>query len=101
MNTLPFIALISGVLAAPAVANQYSCTLDGATRLIEVAYHSSDSTLPCEVIYKKEDGTISSLWRAQNQQGYCEEQASLFADKQSSWGWNCKLVEPAVSTADN
>ena len=87
----------SSVFALPDIT--YVCTHDTDVRIIKVVYFE-DATLPCEVEYNKEEG-VSSLWRANNIEGYCEEKAALFVTKHESWGWDCEIAatevaEPAV-----
>ena len=45
--------------------------------------------VPCQVNYIREDETTQSLWSAQNDEGYCEQKAVEFAEKQRDWGWDC------------
>lgn len=80
-----------------------TCNHGAQTRVIEVVYRD-DSQLPCEVQYTKETGT-ETLWSAQNLEGYCEEKAAAFVEKQQSWGWECSTaglpaaVESVTETA--
>ncbi len=79
--------------ASPLWANQvYSCKHDNQERIISVVYANEGSPVPCEVTYTKMSGT-QSLWRAENQVGYCEEKAEAFVEKQRSWGWECARQE--------
>ena len=81
------------LLAAPAMAKtnlMTECRYGEQLRVIEVVY-SSEAAVPCEVTYTKETGT-EVLWRAYNQEGYCEEKASSLVSKQQEWGWQCQEV---------
>ncbi|WP_213998092.1 hypothetical protein [Arsukibacterium sp.] len=73
------------------------CQLGDAVRVIEVVYPEGGE-LPCEVHYTK-DGTTSVLWQANNEAGYCEQQAAEFVEKQRGWGFEC-VAMPAGSKAD-
>ncbi len=85
--------LILGVtallFASPLFANEtYLCTHGNQERKINIVYETEGQQVPCEVTYEKASGT-ESLWRAQNQVGYCEDQAAAFVEKQRGWGWSC------------
>lgn len=69
-------------------APRFVCTSGDSERVIEVVYNNPDQTLPCEVRYHK-DGAEETLWRAQNEEGFCEQQAQEFAADQQQWGWEC------------
>ncbi len=69
-------------------ADAYTCTHNGQERKIEVIYKVEGQKVPCEVVYEKASGA-QVLWSAQAQEGYCEEKASAFAQKQEGWGWTC------------
>lgn len=71
----------------------YNCTKDGATRIIGVDYQSDTAKVPCQVTYQKGNGEIKTLWRAQHKEGYCEEKAVVFVQKQSNWGWQCSTAQ--------
>jgi len=68
----------------------YVCSLNNQERVIELKYPMGTPT-PCLVNYSKE-GDTQTLWRAQNQQGYCEEKAQEFVSKQEGWGWRCTIA---------
>ncbi len=85
------------VFATPALAAEsivYRCTMGNAERLVAVHYPHGE-TLPCEVHYTKAEGS-QILWSAQNSEGYCEQRAENFVEKQKGWGWRCSL-QPAKS----
>lgn len=87
-----FCALLLTLGASALVqAETYQCTNGGMERTISVVYQTPGQPVPCEVHYTK-DGNVQTLWRADNEAGYCENQAQAFADKQSGWGWACSLV---------
>lgn len=77
--------------SAMADANyHYVCTQAPDVRLVEVAYLVPEQKVPCEVRYQKEDDQSRILWRADNQEGFCELQAQNFIEKQREWGFECK-----------
>ncbi|MBY5923133.1 hypothetical protein [Ferrimonas balearica] len=85
------ITLLTALLVAtPTLAAEsivYHCALGKAERVIEVQYPEG-GTLPCEVHYTKAEGS-QILWSAQNSEGYCEQRAANFVEKQEGWGWRC------------
>jgi hypothetical protein len=56
--------------------------------------------VPCQVVYTKEDGTTQNLWSAENVEGYCEQKADEFAEKQRGWGWDCQAATVAMKPAE-
>ena len=103
--------LIAALAALPAAAiadtgAQYECTVGELTRRVEIMYETG-MTLPCEVHYYKDTeapGQSQVLWRAMNEQGYCENKAGEFIEKLSAAGWACTggdapaaAPEPAVA----
>lgn len=76
------------------------CTNGKMEREISVVYTNTDSTVPCEVRYRK-DGETKTLWNASSQAGYCEEKAEAFIEKQRSWGWKCETAsQPEAEAAE-
>ena len=70
----------------------WKCTHGNQVRLIEIVYQNPPANVPCEVTYTKETeepGVAKSLWQATNNEGYCEEKAQAFVQKQEGWGWDC------------
>lgn len=84
--------LIASLTISLAIAAQsdltYTCIMDTMTRTISVEY-TTDAPTPCSVIYVKDDDTTETLWSAKNVDGYCENKAREFIEKQRSWGWQC------------
>lgn len=81
------------LISSTAMANEtFICTHGDQTRQIQVVYASEAATLPCEVTYDKGQGP-ETLWRAQNKEGFCEETALAFVEKQRGWGWDCNKQE--------
>ncbi|SEA36613.1 hypothetical protein SAMN05216562_2856 [Microbulbifer marinus] len=77
--------------------DRYVCRLGNSQRIIEVIYASPPSKVPCEVSYTKA-GSVQTLWRSQNEIGYCETRAREFAQQQTGWGWHC--AEPGEVVSD-
>lgn len=81
-------------------SNNYQCRSGDLTRRVEVFYETGVS-VPCEVHYYKDTeapGEREVLWRAMNEEGYCESQASTFVEKLEGLGWACDTA--AASAAD-
>jgi hypothetical protein len=49
-------------------------------------------------VYEKSTG-LKTLWRAENEEGYCEEKAKEFAEKQANWGYECSVSVAEATTA--
>ncbi|WP_049722007.1 hypothetical protein [Gilvimarinus polysaccharolyticus] len=80
----------------------FACQLEGSTRLVEVVYLLPDQKVPCEVRYQKDDEEIKVLWRADNQEGFCESHAQQLIKEQRDWGFDCDSDDPVPrSTASN
>lgn len=104
--------LVLGVASASAQEpSRYVCLNGSIERRIEVIYETG-LLVPCEVHYFKEsdaDGASQVLWRAQNEEGYCEARAAEFAEKLRGWGWQCDTAtaddggaaDAAADTADD
>ena len=93
MKRIILVFIITLCLFSTAHANEeYICTHGNSERLISVVYLSEQAKLPCEVQYTK-NGETQILWNAMNQQGYCEEKAQAFVEKQRGWGWQCTLQD--------
>ena len=94
--------LLLTALSAAAVeeASRFVCTSGDSERVIEVVYNNPDQSLPCEVRYHK-DGAEETLWRAQNEEGFCEQQAQEFAADQQQWGWECDEAQDADAATED
>ena len=96
---LPTAALF-GSVASPALANPVSCSYGDLSRQIEVVYSDPGQAVPCEVIYNKSaEGSIETLWQANNEAGYCEAQAAGLVEKLRVLGWQCDTA--AVESESN
>ncbi|MDH3643957.1 MAG: hypothetical protein OES38_17765 [Gammaproteobacteria bacterium] len=82
---------VTGSFSASTWANSTACSNGGVSRSIEVVYSDPGQPVPCEVIYDKsaEGGGQHSLWRANDEAGYCESRAAALADKLRGLGWTC------------
>jgi len=92
---------LAALISAAAWGKSTECTNAGLTRSIEVVYSDPGHAIPCEVIYDKsaEGAGQHSLWRADNQAGYCEDQAAAFVDKLRGLGWTCGVSAMAAPAA--
>ena len=71
---------------------QTKCTSDGLLRSVNVVYPEHGQLLPCEVRYEKPaENQSMTLWRAENQMGFCEAQAEKFIAKLQDLGWSCNV----------
>ena len=78
-------------LGAAQDAPRYECRNGSLQRRVEVKYETAVS-VPCEVHYTKDieaPGEAQVLWRALNEEGYCEAKAREFVARLEGWGWNC------------
>jgi len=69
-----------------------NCVAPGttATRQLETSYENHPSTLPCKVVYFREDGTTQVIAEAKATEGYCTEKRNEFLEKLKGWGWQCQ-----------
>ncbi len=82
--TLPSVSFGQGV-------QNYQCTIGDLQRRVEILYEAGGS-VPCEVHYYKDTETTDErqvLWRALNEEGYCERKAQEFVAKLEEMGWSC------------
>lgn len=93
-------AALPGLALAQEAAN-YECSHGDLKRRVEIVYETG-VTVPCEVHYYKDTevpGDRQVLWRALNEEGYCEEKTREFVAKLDSWGWSCTEVSPPPEEA--
>ena len=89
-----FLSSFSLLLPAALLAQEssgYECSADELTRRVEVFYETG-VTVPCEVHYYRDTempGERQVLWRAQNEEGYCEARAAEFVEKLRGMGGTC------------
>jgi len=72
-------------------SSNFQCTNGDLQRRVEIVYETG-VTVPCEVHYYKDTeapGERQVLWRALQQEGYCEAQTQQFVEQLGSWGWQC------------
>ena len=78
------------------------CTMGELSRSVEVIYSQPGHPVPCEVVYEKpNEGGLQTLWRANNEVGYCEAKAEAFVEKLRNMGWQCEantVQEPVVES---
>jgi len=89
-------------VSAAADGDGHDCTLGELTRRVEIVYETG-VTVPCEVHYYKESeapGERQVLWRAQNEEGYCELRAAEFITKLGELGWICDVSASPAELPD-
>ena len=91
-----------------AAANTSSqCSLGEISRNIDIVYSHPGQPVPCEVLYDKrsEGGGLATLWRAQNEAGYCEARAAEFIARLEAMGYTCGAAkegnQPSSTAAVN
>lgn len=95
-NSLIKLIVILPVLcgaSANVLAMSWLCHKDDLTREVIIDYPAAPATLPCSVFYAKpdENAVPRAIWQATNTEGFCQEKATAFVAKLSSWGWQCML----------
>ena len=86
-----FVLSILPIGAFAEAGDKYECTVGDLVRRVEIMYETG-MTLPCEVHYFKDTeapGESQVLWRAMNEEGYCETKVAGFIEKLQSSGWTC------------
>lgn len=68
----------------------FVCEKSGQTRAVSLTY-TKIPPLPCEVIYHRPSEQIpdETLWRASNDEGFCEEKTNLLVADLINAGWHC------------
>ena len=91
IRTLAAGAICAALVCLPVAAQGLVvCTHGGLERSVEVVYDNPGKPVPCEVRYAKSDGAVTSPWRAEREEGYCERQAVGLIQKLSDAGWSCQ-----------
>ncbi|MEM7099563.1 MAG: hypothetical protein AAF541_14960 [Pseudomonadota bacterium] len=81
---------ITALFVLPCSAFANTCNQGDLIRQVTVVYADPGQPVPCEVLYEKPmEGQSMTLWRAQNEVGYCEARAAEFLSKLESLGWQC------------
>lgn len=89
------------ILSAAQAPVGHECTMGELTRRVEIVYETG-VTVPCEVHYYKDTeapGERQVLWRAMNEEGYCEAKTSEFIASLSGMGWNCGTTSISAEDA--
>lgn len=89
------LAALAGITSATVLAQEnfhYTCKLELAQRTIAVAYLVPEQAVPCEVQYTKNDTEPQLLWRADNQEGYCEEKVRQVVKEHEALGFSCEAT---------
>ena len=93
---ISIIILAAGIGAASLAqdSNEYQCTMGALTRRVAIM-HETGVSVPCEVQYFKDSeasGEQQVLWRALNEEGYCEAKAAAFVAQLTEMGWDCGVT---------
>ncbi len=104
MNKKILLAVLWAFLPGVLLAQDYQCTIGSLQRRIEILYEGAAS-VPCEVHYYKDaeaQGERQVLWRALNEEGYCERKTQEFVAKLEDLGWSCErhVAESPPSDTD-
>lgn len=97
-STLIVVLSLLPALAFTQDAANYVCTMNDLTRRVEI-FHETGVSVPCEVHYYRDaeaPGDRQVLWRANNEEGYCETRTTEFIAKLESLGWSCATGAPAI-----
>ncbi|MEW8011111.1 MAG: hypothetical protein AB2818_08725 [Candidatus Thiodiazotropha sp.] len=72
-------------------ANSWTCHYAELTRNILIFHPNEPATLPCKVYYAKPKENVMprTLWKAENDDDYCERKAVEFIKTLESRGWQC------------
>ncbi len=71
----------------------FACRRGDEGRRVEIHYVVQGQPLPCEVTFYKDNGVLEqheTLWYAQYQVGFCEQQAQTLVDRLKGAGWQCE-----------
>jgi len=102
MKKISLVVIAAAILPLASLAqdqNNYLCSQGDLQRRVEIVYETG-VTVPCEVHYYKDTeapGERQVLWRALNQEGYCEEKTREFVTQLAAWGWDCNQNTGATS----
>jgi len=103
--TAMLLMFCAGTFASAQDSNQYQCTMGEHTRRVQIM-HETGLSVPCEVQYFKDSetpGETQVLWRALNEEGYCEAKAAAFVVKLAEMGWDCgaSVANPEPEQSDS
>lgn len=95
------LSMMIPALSAAQGESSHQCTMGDLVRRVEIIYETG-VTVPCEVHYYKDteaSGERQVLWRAMNEEGYCEARTAELISKLSGMGWDCVASSvPAEAT---
>ena len=91
---LPSMLVLAAAIGLNNTAYGAQCNKDDLNRVVTIVYSEPGQPTPCEVLYEKpSEGESMTLWRAQNQVGYCEARAAEFIEKLVELGWSCSSLQ--------
>ncbi len=79
------------MMPAESFANSWTCHYAELTRNMVIFYPNEPARLPCKVYYTKPDENVMprTLWKAENDDSYCERKTVEFIKKLETRGWQC------------
>jgi hypothetical protein len=81
------------MMPSDSFANSWTCHYAELTRNVVIFYPNEPNRLPCKVYYTKPDENLMPrvLWKAENENNYCDRKAVQFIKRLESWGWQCSI----------
>lgn len=85
------IVLFILMVPSESFANSWTCHYAELTRNVVIFYPNEPARLPCKVYYTKPNENVMprTLWKAENEDSYCERKAVKFIKTLESRGWQC------------
>ncbi len=93
---------LSAASVEAAEKSESICTSGDVIRRVVVEVGDLNSSLPCEVVYWKDNeapGVRRVLWNARSDAEFCDAKASGLVDKLATAGWNCDNNTGATDAA--
>jgi hypothetical protein len=85
---------------AETTSDSYRCELGLQSREISLVYLDQPGQVPCEIRELKNNDSLKTLWRADNDSSFCLRQFTSYRSKLVSNGWPCsvgKSTEPPLT----
>ena len=81
------------VMPSESFADSWTCHHGGLTRNVVIFYPNAPARLPCKVYYAKptENAMPRTLWKAENEDNYCDRKAAEFVKRLESLDWQCSI----------
>ena len=100
-STFQVLVVALFVVPVGAYADSWSCSHDNDVREVHIE-RTTSSPVPCNVVYRKLTEGVEDkvLWKAKNDESYCEKKAKTFVAKLESLGWVCAETIRDEAAAD-